>query len=459
MVHPVKEVRSIARAGKLFILSLCVLMSLGFSDEGTVEEPPPSPEAWLESFEVLEAVDDDVTDGRRSEALSKLETAEAEWPKPLSQLAERYLKNLRSDVPPWSQAMGVTMFADQVGVIDDSELRFQLEEMVLGLEPPRDDACTTVLLGRGLSEFRAGNTEKALETFRLAASEYPGSRLEGVLVFNAGTSLRDLKRYDEAISEFKRLLDLEVNNRAFVATSIMDMGYQNYHYRAAVNISWCYEQLGSFVDAYHWIELADSTYPYEGWCGVEINSERLFVAKTADRLARAAGGGLAVRHVAGASARNWPAWLGWSLWGLAAAVVYRRQPRWRSRLVHSAVPVAALTTPAVVLLSADTFEGSFWLLGFGLWRWVAPVICFVAVAILFLANGRAARSTALVVLVAAAIGHMHWMVWYVRYVTISHLPMSEIQSIILTLLLPVSLALSACVVTTRAVRRKLRKQT
>lgn len=95
------------------------------------------------------------------------------------------------------------------------------------------------------------------------------------VVFNHGLSLSKLKRHDDAIKEFKKILTSDVDDTE-PAPNLME-AYRNYRYSVCLQIARNYELSGRYADALKYSVLARDRFIYQSWCGtcLQMASEKL----------------------------------------------------------------------------------------------------------------------------------------------------------------------------------------
>ena len=110
----------------------------------------------------------------------------------------------------------------------------------------------------------------------------------GVATFNTALCLREQGRPREAIALLEELLESKLDDRD-PSGYLMDL-HQNYHHRACLAISACYEALGDFRSAVRYAVLARDRYRYYTGCGNCMMQARHELAEKIARLEAAAGG-------------------------------------------------------------------------------------------------------------------------------------------------------------------------
>ena len=316
---------------------------------------------WTDVTDGLLSIDAAIQADRTEEAFDALHSAASFWIEPFGSIAQKALDRLAED--PKTEAPGIMEVLAEIQRLDDDLLRASLENKILNAEPPIYAAIENIRLFRGNSAFYVGDVESALAEFRSLLRDFPASESIGIYQFNIAIALRDLERYRESIPEFERLFHLPVNNKEAEGTSIMEMGYRNYHHRAAVNIAWCYEQLGDLDSAAKWIELASTKYPYEGWCGVEINGARRHLDKAADRIAFAQGPIQGVSRILVVANKAWPAWTLLLGWCVVSGISARKSRVSLKRAIYASVPISwAASTSLIFLGLRDHSQLTDWIL-------------------------------------------------------------------------------------------------
>lgn len=124
---------------------------------------------------------------------------------------------------------------------------------------------------------KAAKYEEALASARRIASEGKGTKVYGMGLFNVGVILQDfLGRPEEAIGEFQKVIDSDVDDRD--ESGMLMSPYRNYRYHARRMMSAGYEKLGrpglALEMAYRMREA------YVSHCGTCIaGMERVFVQR------------------------------------------------------------------------------------------------------------------------------------------------------------------------------------
>jgi tetratricopeptide (TPR) repeat protein len=119
-------------------------------------------------------------------------------------------------------------------------------------------------VAEGLAAFEAGQDNDALASWQQAIDRYPYTNNWGAAVNNCGWLHEERGRYAEAIPFFQMLLDSDLDDRT-PNPHLMDM-YRNYHHRACLHLSTCFEKLGDVARALDYARLARDRYPYQSWC-------------------------------------------------------------------------------------------------------------------------------------------------------------------------------------------------
>jgi tetratricopeptide (TPR) repeat protein len=343
---------------KIILFNILLLASFLLPEQATSSQSTSSQLAeWVEVLDILIRIDSARAAGQYKTAAAELEGARDRWPKPFSELASEYLNYLKENKESHlSTSPGVELFAEEIKNLENDALKKELQERILRIQPVCQNACAFILMDRASADFKSGNLQAALDMYQRILRDYPDSRLHGACIFNVGIVLCNLDRFEEAITAFKQLIKMNVNNREFVAPSIMEMGYRNYHYRSARNISWCYEKLGKYKDAYHWNNLARTTYPYEACCATCADMQRRSLDRSSGRIAFSGGIWLAVRHIADLLGNAWYGWMPLLIWIVLAIVILRKLPQKRALMIH----ITCLVVFAIAVL--------FWIVN----RWYLP---------------------------------------------------------------------------------------
>lgn len=403
---------------------------------------------WVEVLDTLNRIDIARAAGQHKTAAAELEAARDRWPKPFSELASEYLSYLKKNKEPHlSPSIGVDLFAEEIQNLENEALRKELEERIFQIRPVPQNACAFILMHRASTDFTAGNLQPALKMYQRVLRDYPDSSFRGACTFNVGIVKYKLHRFDEAITALKQLIKMNVNNREFYSTSVMDMGYRNYHYFSARGISDCYEKLGRYKDAYHWNNLARTTYPYEGWCGTCADMQRRSLDRTGDRIAFSGGIWLAVRHTASLLGKAWYGWIPLLIWIVLVIAILRKSPQKRAMMVHITCFVALaisvvfwLVTRYIPPFSPTRHEFSL-LWGFA---WLFSIIGFVIALILCKLKPGMARLIATAAVVVMALVHIMFLIWLIGQIEFTRLSLHDIQLLIFNFILfPAATVVSA----------------
>ncbi len=212
--------------------------------------------------------------------------------------------------------------------------------------------CPLPLMEQGKRAVEAGDLQTALNFYQRAVMDYPSSNCRGEALFNLGSVLYELKKFNEAINVFKEFLKPDVDLRFTSANSGIESFY--YRYRGATYISLCYEQLGRFADAYHWLESAKTIYLNGGpWCGTCAQRGVHSIDREMDRVALAAGGWTAFHHITGVLGKVWYGWVMLSCWCLSVFVMVRKAPEKRPVFIYTTIAAVFAITLVVFIVNRD----------------------------------------------------------------------------------------------------------
>ncbi|MBI4232650.1 HEAT repeat domain-containing protein, partial [Candidatus Peregrinibacteria bacterium] len=139
------------------------------------------------------------------------------------------------------------------------------EDKLLAEFETNADSCAEIILQRGCKAYSEKNFEEALKKFRMVCDKYPNSKSYGGAQFNVGVTLNKLGRNEESISELKKLLGSNVNDRD-PSPDIMAM-FRNYRPNAARLIASIYFKIGKYKEALEAMTDAQKHYPMWNGCG------------------------------------------------------------------------------------------------------------------------------------------------------------------------------------------------
>lgn len=163
-----------------WLVSTLLTIGLAGSLDGVPAAPASAPPGtWREVLVTLAAIDDRVAAGRGAEAAGELASARDRWRSRFSDLAARYLRLLNDGTVPASDSFGVELLAEALAGLENSEIRSEVEDLILGLGTGRHDAAVQVLLARGNRAFENGDLAIALESYERASREHPNARTRG----------------------------------------------------------------------------------------------------------------------------------------------------------------------------------------------------------------------------------------------------------------------------------------
>lgn len=125
--------------------------------------------------------------------------------------------------------------------------------------------------------------QKALENFLYIVENHPRNELYPRALYNIGYIYFQQKEYEKSILYCWELITGGFNDTEELGErDIMAESYTNYSHRACVRISECFERLGKYDSALHYLALSEHTYPYHSTCG---NAYADYYVRTALRYA------------------------------------------------------------------------------------------------------------------------------------------------------------------------------
>jgi tetratricopeptide (TPR) repeat protein len=137
------------------------------------------------------------------------------------------------------------------------------EDKVLSDFKTNSEACASVYLGRGMRAFKNQDLATATPLFRRICSDYSDSQAYGDALYTLALILQQQQNYDEAIRQYARLFQSNVDD---YAKPVDKEDYKCYRFRAAIGISGCYEEKGDYLHALEYAELARDHYKFMSWC-------------------------------------------------------------------------------------------------------------------------------------------------------------------------------------------------
>jgi tetratricopeptide (TPR) repeat protein len=126
------------------------------------------------------------------------------------------------------------------------------------------DTCAEVYLNRGIRAYAAKKYPAALALFLKVCQDYPNSEYYGDAQYNAGSTLQDQEKYDQAIQEFSKIFNSKVDDYKLTPGTSED--YKLYRHKSALRISECYELKKDYQRALDFAELARTQYKPLSWC-------------------------------------------------------------------------------------------------------------------------------------------------------------------------------------------------
>ena len=134
------------------------------------------------------------------------------------------------------------------------------EEVAKEVESPKFDEALKV----ANQLFKDDKLKEAEAAYRTLRGQKTKLSTWGVASFNLALNLRAQKKFDESIQVLREILDSKLNDKD-PGSNIME-NYQNYHYKACLEISYTYEVKRNFAKALEYMELARSKYKYVSHC-------------------------------------------------------------------------------------------------------------------------------------------------------------------------------------------------
>lgn len=183
---------------------------------------------------------------------------------------------------PKEQLSIYQMIIKNLSTLDDDLGTQAWEDTLLAAFRSDRDACAAVFLDRGLRAFQKKNYPEALALFRQVCAEYPDAAAYGDAQYDAGLVLHEQQKYSEAISEYDKLLLSQLNDSLPEPSSSEDA--KNYHYKAAMRISECYESQKDYARALDYSVLARDRYKFVGWCQICLDNVRNQLAQRIQKL-------------------------------------------------------------------------------------------------------------------------------------------------------------------------------
>jgi len=142
------------------------------------------------------------------------------------------------------------------------------EKLALSWTAARTDdpaAAAEALVGAANAAHKAKRVADAIAGWRTVEARYPNTPAWGKAVFNIGLTLKEQGRHRDAIAQFRKMFEGEVNDRER-GGHIME-AYRNYRPRAQWEIGHCYFALGEYRQALRAYETTERKYPFRSWCG------------------------------------------------------------------------------------------------------------------------------------------------------------------------------------------------
>lgn len=111
----------------------------------------------------------------------------------------------------------------------------------------------------------AKDIEGALREYRAICENLSDTSSYGIAQFNVGWILKEEEKYEEAITEFEKLLASHVDDRERTGNIMAE--FRNYRSRAQWEIGNCYRALGRYRDALEAYVSTQKKYPFQSKCG------------------------------------------------------------------------------------------------------------------------------------------------------------------------------------------------
>lgn len=112
--------------------------------------------------------------------------------------------------------------------------------------------------------FQEDKLQEAETAYRALREQKTKLSTWGVASFNLGINLRAQKKYDEAIQVFTEILDSKLNDKD-PGSNIME-NFQNYHYKACLQIAFTYKAQKKYPKSLEYMELAHSKHKFVSHC-------------------------------------------------------------------------------------------------------------------------------------------------------------------------------------------------
>ncbi len=149
--------------------------------------------------------------------------------------------------------------------VGDEEGRTAWENRLLQETKGDVEIAATVSVDRAQRAYYAKRYDDALRRYRDVCKRFPASSQFGTAQFNVAVILKEQKEYDQAITEYHKLIDSQVNDRD-PGGNIMVV-FRNYRHRAALGISNCYLEQRQYEKALEYAYLARDKHKYQSSCG------------------------------------------------------------------------------------------------------------------------------------------------------------------------------------------------
>jgi tetratricopeptide (TPR) repeat protein len=136
--------------------------------------------------------------------------------------------------------------------------------------------------------YAAQKYAEAEAVYRRLLGSASETSFKAKIVYNLGMTYVQLKRFEDAETQFRTLLSMKVDNRE--ASGNITRPFRNYHYNAQMEIAKIQYENGDFAGALESFRNARTKYPFQSFCGNCISEENhkvtLYEAATLEHLGR-----------------------------------------------------------------------------------------------------------------------------------------------------------------------------
>ena len=123
--------------------------------------------------------------------------------------------------------------------------------------------------------YEAGDFGKAASVFQYTANHFPKSKLHPLALYNSGIAYKNDGQDEKAIEVFTTIIKGNYNDMDKVGGNIMDDPYANYKHNSCELMSNIYFARGEYAKALEYFTLSDTTYPYNHFCGNELQDNEI----------------------------------------------------------------------------------------------------------------------------------------------------------------------------------------